>query len=63
MADGGPDRVVQPQDTVTLNGLQSRDDIKIASYQWTMVTPYPFAIFEVSEQIPNLISGPFRIGM
>lgn len=59
VADGGPDRVVQPQDTVTLNGHKSRDDVEIASYLWTMITAYPFAIIEVSEQIPNLIWPPF----
>lgn len=50
MADGGPDRVVQPQDTVTLNGIKSKDDVQIATYQWTMVTQYPFAVLEVSPQ-------------
>lgn len=59
MADGGPDRVVQPQDVVTLNGHKSRDDNEIASYLWTMITSYPFAIIEVSQLTTDLIRKPF----
>lgn len=54
MADAGPDRVVQPQDMVTLNGHKSRDDVGITSYLWTMITLYPFAVIEVSKQIPQI---------
>lgn len=50
MANGGPDLVVQPQDSVTLNGIRSKDDHSIASYQWQMLTPYPYATIEVSEE-------------
>lgn len=50
MADGGPDRVVQPQDTVMLNGIESKDDNEIASYHWQMLTGYPYAVIEVCKQ-------------
>lgn len=50
VANGGPDLVVQPQDSVTLNGIRSKDDHSIASYQWQMLTPYPYATIEVSEE-------------
>lgn len=49
-ADGGPDQVVQPQDTVMLNGMKSTDDKKIVSFQWQMITPYPYAVTEVGKQ-------------
>ena len=55
MANGGQDRVVQPQDIVMLNGMQSKDDKGIASYQWQMLTTYPHAIIEVMQGIrPDL---------
>lgn len=50
VADGGPDQVVQPQDTVMLNGMKSTDDKQIAVYQWKMITPYPYAVTEVGKQ-------------
>lgn len=51
VANGGQDLVVQPQDSVTLNGIQSKDDNGIASYQWQLLTPYPYAFIEVSKGI------------
>jgi len=48
VAFGGQDRVVQPQDSLTLNGIESKDDQKIVSYQWQMLTNYPYAVIEVS---------------
>lgn len=47
VADAGHDLVVQPQDSVTLNGIQSRDDIGIESYKWDMLSDYPYAVIEV----------------
>lgn len=47
MANGGQDRVVQPQDIVMLNGVESKDDKGVASYQWQMLTAYPYAVIEV----------------
>uniref|UniRef100_A0A3Q3W2D6 Uncharacterized protein n=1 Tax=Mola mola TaxID=94237 RepID=A0A3Q3W2D6_MOLML len=49
VADGGQDLVVQPQDTVMLNGVGSKDDKKIVTYKWQMLTTYPYAVIEVSE--------------
>lgn len=49
VANGGQDQVVQPQDSVTLNGIGSKDDHGIASYKWKMLTEYPYAVTEVSE--------------
>uniref|UniRef100_A0A3Q2Y9K2 MANSC domain-containing protein n=1 Tax=Hippocampus comes TaxID=109280 RepID=A0A3Q2Y9K2_HIPCM len=49
MANGGQDRVVQPQDSVTLNGLESKDDEGIVSYLWQMLTKYPYAVIEVRQ--------------
>lgn len=51
VANGGQDRVVQPQEAVMLNGIASKDDIKIASYQWQMLTAYPYAVIEVTRQM------------
>ncbi|CAN9502250.1 unnamed protein product [Ophioblennius macclurei] len=65
VANGGPDLVVQPQDTLTLNGIQSRDDIEISSYQWVMLTEYPYAIMEKTNfddqiLVSNLTSGVYQ---
>lgn len=55
VANGGQDRVVQPQEAVMLNGIASKDDNKIVSYQWQMLTAYPYAIIEVTRQMePDL---------
>lgn len=47
MANGGLDRVVQPQDGVTLNGIESKDDKGIVSYQWQLMSGNPYAVIEV----------------
>ncbi|XP_022051201.2 kunitz-type protease inhibitor 1a [Acanthochromis polyacanthus] len=65
VANGGLDRVVQPQDSVTLNGIQSKDDIEISSYHWELLTEYPYAIIEKTnfpDQIivSNLTSGVYK---
>uniref|UniRef100_UPI0037E9B2CF kunitz-type protease inhibitor 1a n=1 Tax=Semicossyphus pulcher TaxID=241346 RepID=UPI0037E9B2CF len=65
VANGGQDRVVQPQDTVTLNGMQSKDDKGINSFQWKMLTAYPYAVIEKTgydDQIAvsNLTSGMYK---
>ncbi|XP_037603054.1 kunitz-type protease inhibitor 1a [Sebastes umbrosus] len=65
VANGGPDRVVQPQDTLTLNGLQSKDDMGIVSFQWQMLTGYPYAviektIFDDEISVSNLTSGMYK---
>ncbi|XP_037551370.1 kunitz-type protease inhibitor 1a [Nematolebias whitei] len=65
VADAGQDQVVQPQDSVTLNGIQSRDDKGIESYKWDMLTDYPYALIEKTnfpDQIivSNLTSGMYK---
>ncbi|TNN87162.1 Kunitz-type protease inhibitor 1 [Liparis tanakae] len=65
VAFGGQDRVVQPQDTVTLNGIESKDDQKIVSFQWQMLTNYPYAViektnFEDQIIVSNLTSGVYK---
>ncbi|KAM4723716.1 kunitz-type protease inhibitor 1a isoform 2-T2 [Anableps anableps] len=65
VANAGHDLVVQPKESVTLNGIQSRDDVKIESYNWQMLTNYPYAIIEkthLADQIivSNLTSGKYK---
>ncbi|XP_029973449.1 kunitz-type protease inhibitor 1a [Salarias fasciatus] len=65
VANGGPDRVVQPQETFTLNGVQSKDDQEITSYQWQMLTDYPYAVIEKTTYddqiiVHNLTSGVYQ---
>uniref|UniRef100_A0AAV2JII7 BPTI/Kunitz inhibitor domain-containing protein n=1 Tax=Knipowitschia caucasica TaxID=637954 RepID=A0AAV2JII7_KNICA len=64
-ANGGLDLVVQPQDSVTLNGLESKDDVEIVKYEWSLLTSYPYAIieetnFEDQIIVSNLTSGVYK---
>lgn len=61
VANGGQDRVVQPQDVVSLNGMQSKDDKGIVSYQWQMLTAYPYAIIEVMQRIAPDLHTPHLV--
>ncbi|XP_061599830.1 kunitz-type protease inhibitor 1a [Cololabis saira] len=65
VADAGQDQVVQPHDSVTLNGIKSKDDNEIVSYKWDTVGEIPFAVIEETtfpDQIivSNLTSGKYR---
>ncbi|KAM4625065.1 kunitz-type protease inhibitor 1a isoform 1-T2 [Polymixia lowei] len=65
VANAGQDRVVQPQDSVTLNGIESKDDKSIVSYQWQMMLGNPFAViektnFEDQVIVSNLTSGIYK---
>ncbi|XP_037343151.2 kunitz-type protease inhibitor 1a isoform X1 [Pungitius pungitius] len=65
VANGGPDRVVQPQEALTLSGMVSSDDHEVESYHWKMLTSYPFAVIEkttFSDEITvsNLTSGVYK---
>lgn len=44
----GQDRVVQPKEDVTLNGIESTDDKKIVKYEWVQVSGDPSAVITVS---------------
>ncbi|XP_042356937.1 kunitz-type protease inhibitor 1a isoform X2 [Plectropomus leopardus] len=65
VANGGLDKVVQPQDSVTLSGIESKDDKKIVTYQWQMLTGYPYAVIEKTNfddqiVVSNLTSGMYK---
>ncbi|XP_004082407.1 kunitz-type protease inhibitor 1 isoform X1 [Oryzias latipes] len=64
-ANAGFDLVVQPGETVTLNGFQSKDDHTIKSFQWDMITEYPHAVLtktNLPDQllVSNLTSGRYK---
>lgn len=65
VANGGQDLVIQPQESVALNGIGSKDDNGIESYQWKMLTPYPYAVIEKTTfkdqiMVSNLTSGIYK---
>ncbi|KAG8013620.1 Kunitz-type protease inhibitor 1 [Nibea albiflora] len=65
VANGGQDRVIQPQDSVLLSGIQSKDDNKVVSYHWQMITVYPGAVIEKTNfddqiEVSNLTSGKYK---
>lgn len=55
-AIAGQDRVIQPNEVVTLNGIESRDDHKIVEYKWTMVSGNPSAVIEKSAQFLDQVT-------
>ncbi|KAM4541405.1 kunitz-type protease inhibitor 1a isoform 2-T2 [Fundulus diaphanus] len=64
VADAGQDLVVQPKESVTLNGFQSKDDGKIETFNWKMLTDYPYAKIEKTSNpdqiiVSNLTSGKY----
>ncbi|XP_029316463.1 kunitz-type protease inhibitor 1a [Cottoperca gobio] len=65
VANGGQDIVVQPQESVTLNGMGSKDDLKIETFQWQMLTGYPYAVIDKTDYadqiiVSNLTSGVYK---
>ncbi|XP_013768725.1 kunitz-type protease inhibitor 1a [Pundamilia nyererei] len=65
VADGGPGQVIQPHESLVLNGMKSRDDKGIVSYKWKMLTEYLYAVYEdiqFKDQmvVSNLTSGKYR---
>ncbi|XP_066529563.1 kunitz-type protease inhibitor 1a [Hoplias malabaricus] len=44
----GQDRVVQPNENVMLNGIESKDDHKIVDYKWAMVSGNSSAVIQKS---------------
>uniref|UniRef100_A0A3Q4M2Z1 Serine peptidase inhibitor, Kunitz type 1 a n=1 Tax=Neolamprologus brichardi TaxID=32507 RepID=A0A3Q4M2Z1_NEOBR len=54
VADGGPGQVIQPHESLVLNGMKSRDDKGIVSYKWKMLTEYLYAVYEV-RRVTNLM--------
>ncbi|CAB1330826.1 unnamed protein product [Coregonus sp. 'balchen'] len=64
-ANGGPDRVVQPQESLTLNGNESKDDHEIVTYKWHLVSGNTSAVIEktsFNDQVivSNLMSGVYK---
>ncbi|KAL0969189.1 hypothetical protein UPYG_G00223660 [Umbra pygmaea] len=65
-ANAGGDRVVQPQEKLTLNGIESKGDPKIVTYQWNLVSGDPSAVIEISPHfedqvtVSNLLPGVYK---
>ena len=56
LADAGQDRVVQPQDMLILNGVKSKDDKALASFEWHQEAGDSTAIIEVGVTLGLLSS-------
>ncbi|XP_015206389.1 kunitz-type protease inhibitor 1a [Lepisosteus oculatus] len=64
IANAGQDKVVQPHETVILNGLESTDDHKIVHYQWKMIKGNPSAKLQKTDlddqaQVTGLVPGMY----
>ncbi|KAK7141863.1 hypothetical protein R3I94_011527 [Phoxinus phoxinus] len=65
VAVSGQDRVVQPQEDVTLNGIESKDDKEIVSFEWVQVSGDPSAVmkkghFKDAVTVSNLSPGMYK---
>ncbi|CAL8272232.1 unnamed protein product [Merluccius merluccius] len=65
VANGGSDRVVQPQDGLTLNGIESKDDHGIDVFRWHLVSGNTYAVIEKTNFkdqviVTNLTSGVYK---
>ncbi|XP_059377127.1 kunitz-type protease inhibitor 1a [Carassius carassius] len=65
VADAGQDRVVQPNEDVILNGIESKDDKKIVKYEWEQVSGDPSSVlkkgpFEDSVTVSDLSPGMYK---
>ncbi|KAL6478041.1 hypothetical protein MHYP_G00138760 [Metynnis hypsauchen] len=56
IAMAGQDRVIQPNEPVTLSGFESRDDHKIVDYKWEQVSGSSTAVIEKSTQNPDQVT-------
>lgn len=54
--------MIQPRESLVLNGMKSRDDKGIVSYKWKMLTEYLYAVYEV-RRVTNLSLPPLFIGI
>ncbi|XP_076835019.1 kunitz-type protease inhibitor 1a isoform X2 [Brachyhypopomus gauderio] len=68
VAKAGPDTVVQPHDDVILNGIESKDDHKIETYHWQMVSGNPSAVIQktpLKDQVivSNLSAGVYKFSL
>ncbi|KAI7799836.1 kunitz-type protease inhibitor 1b isoform X2 [Triplophysa rosa] len=64
IANAGKDVVVQPNDEVMLNGIESLDDNKIVNYTWTLVTGNKSVVMEKTNlrdqmRVSNLFPGVY----
>ncbi|XP_022528298.2 kunitz-type protease inhibitor 1a [Astyanax mexicanus] len=64
-AKAGQDRVIQPNEVVTLNGIESKDDHKIVDFKWTLVSGNPSAVIEKSHfpdqvTVSKLTAGVYK---
>ncbi|XP_028855867.1 kunitz-type protease inhibitor 1a [Denticeps clupeoides] len=65
IANAGQDRVVQPQENVILNGVQSKDDKKIEKYEWQMLSGLPSVLMQKTTfpdevMVSNLSAGVYK---
>ncbi|KAJ8341431.1 hypothetical protein SKAU_G00337220 [Synaphobranchus kaupii] len=65
VANAGQDRVVQPQESLTLDGIESKDDKKIVSYEWRQTQGSSSAVLQKTSledqvMVSNLSSGVYK---
>ncbi|KAG2457852.1 SPIT1 inhibitor, partial [Polypterus senegalus] len=63
IAKPGPTRVIQPNETLTLTGIESGDDHEIASYQWSLVHGDPSVVLKKTDKADEVLVSNLKPGV
>ncbi|XP_067847350.1 kunitz-type protease inhibitor 1-like [Heptranchias perlo] len=63
VANAGRDRIVQPNEKVTLSGLESRDDYKIVQFDWVLLLGDPSVKIEPTKNRDEVVASNLQVGL
>ncbi|XP_028677104.1 kunitz-type protease inhibitor 1a isoform X1 [Erpetoichthys calabaricus] len=63
VAKPGPTRVIQPNETLTLTGIESADDHEIASYQWSLVQGDSLVVLKKTDKADEVLVSNLKPGV
>uniref|UniRef100_UPI00398F8371 kunitz-type protease inhibitor 1-like isoform X2 n=1 Tax=Pristiophorus japonicus TaxID=55135 RepID=UPI00398F8371 len=63
VANAGRDRIVQPNEDVTLSGLESRDDYKIVKFNWTLFRGDPSVKIKATKNQDEVVASNLQVGL
>ncbi|XP_051882268.1 kunitz-type protease inhibitor 1-like [Pristis pectinata] len=63
VAKAGRDRIVQPDEEVTLSGLESRDDYNIVHFNWVLLQGDPSAKITLTKNRDEVVVSNLKVGV
>ncbi|XP_078262359.1 kunitz-type protease inhibitor 1-like [Rhinoraja longicauda] len=63
MAKAGRDRIVQPNEEVTLSGLDSRDDFNIVEFNWVLLKGEPSVKLSTTKNQDEVVASNLKVGV